>query len=122
MRDYKKLLVWEKSHQLTLEIYKVLSDFPKEELFGLISQMKRSSSSIPTNIAEGSGRFSNKDFARFLSIAYGSCNELEYQIILSVDLNYLDVLKGNNLIEKAQEIRKMLYALINKQNTSETDH
>ena len=122
MRDYKKLLVWEKSHQLTLEIYKVLSDFPKEEMFGLISQMKRSSSSIPTNIAEGSGRFSNKDFARFLSIAYGSCNELEYQIILSVDLNYLDVLKGNYLIEKAQEIRKMLYALINKQNTSETDH
>lgn len=122
MRDYKKLLVWEKSHQLTLEIYKVLSDFPKEEMFGLISQMKRSSSSIPTNIAEGSGRFSNKDFARFLSIAYGSCNELEYQIILSVDLNYLDVLKGDYLIEKAQEIRKMLYALINKQNTSETDH
>lgn len=122
MRDYKKLLVWEKSHQLTLEIYKVLSDFPKEEMFGLINQMKRSSSSIPTNIAEGSGRFSNKDFARFLSIAYGSCNELEYQIILSVDLNYLDVLKGNYLIEKAQEIRKMLYALINKQNTSETDH
>jgi len=122
MRDYKKLLVWEKSHQLTLEIYKVLSDFPKEEMFGIIRQMKRSSSSIPTKIAEGSGRFSNKDFARFLSIAYGSCNELEYQIILSVDLNYLDRLKGDYLIEKAQEIRKMLYALINKQNTSETDH
>lgn len=83
MRDYKKLQVWEKSHQLTLELYKELKDFPKEEMFGLTSQMKRSSSSITTNIAEGAGRNTNKDFARFLAIAYGSTNELEYQIILS---------------------------------------
>ncbi|MBA5791955.1 four helix bundle protein [Flavobacterium sp. xlx-214] len=122
MRNYKQLQVWEKSHHLTLEIYKELTVFPKDEIFGLISQMKRSSSSIPTNIAEGAGRFTNKDFARFLSIAYGSCNELEYQIILSVDLRYLDANNGENLKEKIQEIRKMLYALINKLNNSETDH
>lgn len=122
MRNYKQLQVWEKSHHLTLEIYKELTVFPKDEMFGLISQMKRSSSSIPTNIAEGAGRFTNKDFARFLSIAYGSCNELEYQIILSVDLRYLDANNGENLKEKIQEIRKMLYALINKLNNSETDH
>ena len=117
MRDYKKLQVWDRSHQLTLEIYKELKNFPKEELFALTSQMKRSSSSIPTNIAEGAGRFTNKDFARFLTIAYGSANELEYQIILSSDLGFLEHSKGEILIEKVQEIRKMLHALINKLNS-----
>lgn|SRR5690554_4923927 len=120
MRDYKKLQVWEKSHQLTLEMYQMLFTYPKEETFGLVSQMKRSSSSIPTNIAEGAGRFTNKDFARFLSIAYGSCNELEYQIILSRDLNYIDLDKGEKLFQKIKEIRKMLYALINKLNNTES--
>ena len=119
MRDYKKLQVWEKSHHLTLEVYQELKNFPKEEIFGLISQMKRSSSSIPTNIAEGAGRFSNKDFSRFLSIAYGSSNELEYQIILSIDLGFISEKTGNSFIEKIQEIRKMLYTLINKLNNSE---
>ena len=89
MRDYKKYLVWEKSHQLTLDIYRNVISFPKEELFGLISQIKRSSSSIPTNIAEGCGRNSDKDFCRFLYIAFGSANELEYQIILSIDLDFI---------------------------------
>lgn len=120
MRDYKNLQVWRKSHLLTLEIYREVKNFPNDEIFGLISQMKRSSSSIPTNIAEGSGRFSNKDFSRFLSIAYGSTNELEYQIILSIDLAFLNNEKGEVLIEKIQEIRKMLYALINKLNKSDS--
>ena len=75
MRDYKKFIVWEKSHQLTLDVYKNTLSFPKNELFGLISQIKRSSSSIPTNIAEGWGRNSDKDFCRFLYIAFGSANE-----------------------------------------------
>lgn len=114
MRNYRKLQVWEKSHQLTLELYKELKNFPKEELYALTSQMKRASSSIPMNIAEGAGRFSNKDFSRFLKIAYGSTNELEYQIILSIDLLYLEQSKGEHFMEKIQEIRKMLYALINK--------
>ncbi len=76
MKDYRKLLVWEKSHQLTLDVYKALVTFPKEEIFGLASQMKRSSASIPTNIAEGCGRNTEKDFSRFLVIAFGSANEL----------------------------------------------
>ena len=114
MRNYRKLQVWEKSHQLTLELYKELKNFPKEELYALTSQMKRATSSIPMNIAEGAGRFSNKDFSRFLKIAYGSTNELEYQIILSIDLLYLEQQKGEYFMEKIQEIRKMLYALINK--------
>lgn len=119
MRDYKKLQVWAKAHSLTLDIYREEKKFPKEELFGLISQMKRSSSSIPTNIAEGAGRFSNKDFSRFLKIAYGSTNELEYQIILSTDLEFLDYQKAESLIDKTQELRKMLYALINKLDNPE---
>lgn len=112
MRDYKKLLVWEKSHQLTLEIYKVLCEFPKEEMFGLISQMKRSSSSIPTNIAEGAGRKGDKEFCRFLYIAYGSANELEYQIILSEDLNYINLETSSLLKLKDEEVKKMLNKLI----------
>lgn len=119
MRDYKKLQVWVRAHSLTLEIYREVKNFPKEELFGLISQMKRSSSSIPTNIAEGAGRFSNKDFSRFLKIAYGSTNEVEYQIILSTDLDFLDRQKAESLIDKTQELRKMLYALINKLDNPE---
>lgn len=72
----------------------MLKTFPKEELFGLVSQMKRSMSSIPTNIVEGAGRRTDKYFARFLSISYGSTNELEYQIILGVDLGFLERQKG----------------------------
>nr|WP_317632061.1 four helix bundle protein [uncultured Flavobacterium sp.] len=112
MRDYKKYTIWEKSHLLVLDIYKTTKLFPKDELFGLISQMRRSSSSIPTNIAEGAGRKGDKEFCRFLYIAYGSANELEYQIILSKDLNYIDTEISNSLIFKIEEIKKMLNKLI----------
>ncbi|WP_121665999.1 four helix bundle protein [Mesonia aquimarina] len=89
MRNYKNYLVWKKGHQLTLDIYQLTNNFPKEKLFNLVSQMKRAASSIPTNIAEGCGRNSEKDFTRFLYIAFGSANELEYQILLSIDLNFI---------------------------------
>lgn len=116
MKDYKNFTVWQKSHQLTLDVYKIVNDFPKEELFGLVSQMKRSSSSIPTNIAEGCGRNSDKDFARFLIIAFGSANELEYQFILSRDLNFIDAEMSENLMLQIEEIKKMLNSLISKLN------
>lgn len=76
MKDYKNLLVWQKSHELTLDVYATLQSFPKEEIFGLVNQMKSSSSSIPTNIAEGCGRNTDKDFARFLIIAFGSAKSI----------------------------------------------
>ncbi|WP_374540614.1 four helix bundle protein [Flavobacterium sp.] len=114
MKDYKNFTVWQKSHQLTLDVYKVLNDFPKDEIFGLISQMKRSSSSIPTNIAEGCGRNSDKDFARFLIIAFGSANELEYQFILSKDLKFIDLETSEKLLFQIEEIKKMLNSLISK--------
>ena len=114
MKAFRTLTVWEKSHQLTLAIYHVLKNYSKEELFGLTSQMKRSSSSIPTNIAEGCGRNTNKDFARFLIMAFGSANELEYQIILSKDLAFIDNETSNKLLVQVEEIKKMLNALIHK--------
>jgi four helix bundle protein len=100
------------------DIYKVTLNFPKDELFGLISQIKRSSSSIPTNIAEGCGRNSDKDFCRFLYIAFGSANELEYQIILSIDLKFIEIENGQKLLFQVEEIKKMLNALIKKLNNA----
>ncbi|MBP9792697.1 MAG: four helix bundle protein [Flavobacterium sp.] len=116
MKDFRNFTVWKKSHQLTLDVYKVVNNFPKEEQFGLISQMKRSSSSIPTNIAEGCGRNTDKDFARFLIIAFGSANELEYQFILSEDLNFINKETSEKLLSQIEEIKKMLNGLISKLN------
>ena len=89
MKDFRQLKVWEKSHQLALAIYKATKEFPKEELYGLTSQIRRSSMSIPTNIAEGCGRNTDADFARFLQMAMGSASETEYQLILARDLEFL---------------------------------
>lgn len=89
MKNFRTLSVWEKTHQLTLFIYKTTSHFPKEEFYGLVSQMRRAASSIPSNIAEGCGRNSQAQFTRFLNIAFGSASELEYQILLSKDLGLL---------------------------------
>lgn len=114
MKDYKNFTVWQKSHQLTLDVYTTLQSFPKEEMFGLVSQMKRSSSSIPTNIAEGCGRNTDKDFARFLIIAFGSANELEYQFILSKGLNFINSETSEKLLFQIEEIKKMLNSLISK--------
>lgn len=118
MRDYKKFLVWQKSHQLTLEVYKIVSSFPREEIFALTSQMNRASSSIPMNIAEGCGRNSDKNFCRFLYISFGSANELEYQLLLSIDLNFIDSEKGKNLLVQVEEVKKMLNGLITKLNNT----
>jgi len=112
MRNFQELLVWQKSHHLTLKVYKVCLTLPKEEVYGLISQMKRSSSSIPTNIAEGCGRDSNPEMRRFLIIASGSSSELEYQLILARDLNYISVEIYKELSDLAVEIRKMIHSFV----------
>ena len=87
MKSFRELRIWQKGHQLTLSISSIIKNFPKEEIYGLISQMRRSSASIPNNIAEGGGREADAELARFLSIALGSASELEYQLILSNDLS-----------------------------------
>lgn len=114
MQDFKNLKVWRKSHQFTLSIYCITDNFPNAEKYGLISQLRRASSSIPTNIAEGSGRGSDADFKRFLQIAFGSANEVEYLLILSKDLLFLDQQVHQELDSNIQEIKKMLASFINR--------
>ena len=116
MRNFRKFHVWDKSHEQVLSIYKCTSLFPREKVFGITSQIRRSAVSIPSNIAEGCGRKSDKDFARFLYIAFGSANELEYQILLSIDLNFITEEQGKPLMFQVEEIKKMLNSLIQKLN------
>ena len=114
MKDFRELKVWEKSHQFTLKIYSLSNSFPKDELFGIVSQIRRASSSIAINIAEGCGRGSDADFARFLQMSLGSASETEYLILLSADLNYIPEIKKEELLLEIQEIKKMLTSLIIK--------
>jgi four helix bundle protein len=114
MKDFHKFKVWERSHRLTLSIYLHTKDFPKDELYSLTNQMRRASSSIPTNIAEGCGRDSQAEFTRFLLIAMSSSSELEYQLILSHDLQYMDDKVFLELSSELNEVRRMLNSLIQK--------
>ncbi len=114
MRDFRELQVWEKSHQLTLAMYKATTRFPREELYGLTSQMRRSCASIPANIAEGCGKRSNPDFSRFLQIASGSASELDYHLLLARDLHFLSAVDYEKLYGSLNEVRRMLSSLIVK--------
>lgn len=117
MGNYMELIVWKKSVDLVTEIYSVTTIFPKEELYGLTSQIRRASISVPSNIAEGHSRRSTSDYLQFLKIARGSCAELETQLIISKNLSYLSSEKFKILIEKTSEISKMLNAIITKLQT-----
>ena len=114
MRDFRELRVWEKSHLLALDIYRATANFPKEETYGLTSQIRRSAVSIPTNIAEGCGRDSTAELLRFSHIAMGSSSELEYEIMLAHDLRLLDDSVYQQLAEDLIALRKMLNAYIQK--------
>lgn len=114
MRDYKKLNVWAKSYSFGIHLYTVTKIFPKEEIYGLTSQLRRAALSIPSNIAEGSRRSTEKDFRSFLHIAYGSGAELEVQIMFAKDLNYITSETCTELLLEISEIMKMLNALIQK--------
>lgn|SRR5690554_3792321 len=114
MRDFKKYDIWDLSHKLTLEIYRITSVFPKEELYGLTSQIRRASLSIPTNISEGCGRNSDKEFNQFLNIALGSALETEYLLILSKDLDYIQTDVFLNLESNINEIKSKIYNLKSK--------
>ena len=114
MQDYRGLQVWQRAHQLALLVYEVTQDFPQEERYGLRSQMRRAAVSIPSNVAEGSGRGSANDFARFLRFSGGSVNELEYQVILARDLGYLNDARSEQLFEQCTEVRRMLSGLLKK--------
>jgi four helix bundle protein len=114
MQNYRELKVWEKAHSFTLNVYEVTKLFPKEELYSLTNQLRRSASSIPANIAEGCRKNSQQEFAHFLNIALGSANESEYFLILSKDLKYLVEESFQVLFKNINEVKGMLISLINK--------
>lgn len=114
MQNYKDLKVWEKAHYFTLKVYENTRNFPKEEIYSLTNQLRRASSSIPANIAEGCGKYSQNDLAHFLNIALGSLNEAEYFLLLSKDLGYLKNEDFEFLNILINEIRGMLISLIGK--------
>jgi len=118
MRDFKKFEVWQISHQLTLKIYTSTKSFPKEEIFGLTSQIRRSFASIGYNISEGSGRNSDKEFANFINIALGSSNEAENQLILAKDLGYINEMDYQKLLEELTILKKKFVTLWNRLKTN----
>ena len=118
MRNFRKYQVWELGHQITLDVYKLTTNFPKDEQYGLTSQMRRASSSVPANIAEGCGRESEAEFKRFLVIASGSATELEYFLILVKDLNFISEENINELVGKVDQLKRSLNKLISKINAT----
>jgi four helix bundle protein len=114
VRDFRELKVWDKGHRLTLAIYKSTARFPREELYGLTSQMRRSCASIPANIAEDCGRDGDAELARFLRIALGSASELEYHLLLAHDLGLLYTPDHERLTKEVTEVKRMLTSFTKK--------
>ena len=114
MRDFRQFKVWQKSHQLTVKAYKVTTKFPKDELYGLTSQIRRSSASVSANIAEGCGRRGDAELARFLQIAMGSASELEYHLLLAKDLELIADLDYRQLATAVTDVKRMLGSFLGK--------
>jgi four helix bundle protein len=114
VQSFRSLRVWEKAHRLTLDIYSASKTFPREEIYGLTSQMRRASASVGMNIAEGCCRKGNVELARFLQIAMGSASEVEYQLLLAHDLDYLKSPDYERLATQAVEVKRMLSSLMQR--------
>src|SRR5262245_22980282 len=114
MRDFRKLDVWKRSHSLTLDVYRNTAAFPRQEVYGLTAQLRRSADSIPANIAEGCGRSTDADFGRFLTHAAGSASETEYHLLLATDLGYLTRSQFQKMEGQSIEVRRMLAGLMRR--------
>src|SRR5690348_11692737 len=112
MQDFRRLKVWQRAHQLTLEIYRGTVRFPPDERFGLKAQLQRAAVSIGANIAEGCGRYTDRELVGFLQIAMGSASEVEYQLLLARDLDLLDATTYAGLVRLALEVKRMLASLL----------
>ena len=112
IKRYQDLIVWQRAMQMVKEVYGITSSFPTDEKFGLVSQLRRAAVSVPSNIAEGQGRLTKGEFKQFLGYARGSVFEVETQILLSVDLNFIEQNKMNQLMNLTSEVSKMLNGLI----------
>jgi len=117
IKSFKDLKIWNMGIKLVEDVYRVSTPFPKEEMYGLQSQLRRSAVSIPSNIAEGFGRFHNKEYRKFLYISLGSCAELATQIIIAARLKYVEENKADSILSDIDEISKMTMSLIKKLNT-----
>jgi len=111
MSDFRKLLVWQKAHALTLIVYRETAHWPRHEQYGLVSQTRRAAASIPSNIAEGCGRDSDAELARFISIATGSAAELSYLLLLASELGYVSVSSYKTIAKALVEVQRMLWSL-----------
>jgi four helix bundle protein len=116
VKDFRDLKVWQKAHQLTLAVYRITASFPREELYGLTSQLRRSCSSISANLAEGCGRNGDAELARFCSIALGSASELGYRLLLARDLKLINPKDYGELAQRTKEVKRMLGGLLGKLN------
>src|SRR5262249_15993762 len=114
MKNFRDLKVWDKAHNVALVCYEVTRSFPRDEIFGLVSQIRRSAASVPASIAEGCGRRGNAELHRFLQIAMGSASELEYHLLLSKDLRYLKHELHDKVQVQVEEVKRMLASLIRK--------
>jgi four helix bundle protein len=114
VKDFHDLKVWQKAHQLTLAVYQITAAFPREELYGLTTQLRRCTSSIPANLAEGGGRNGDAELARFCSIAMGSASELDYHLLPAKDLKLIKPKDHAELSQRATELKRMLTALLQK--------
>ena len=114
MRPFRELVVWQKAHWLTLELYKITRTFPREEQYGLTSQMRRAAASICANIAEGCGRGTARDFARFIQMALGSASELEYHLVLAADLGFISADVHSQLQASLVAVKRMLSGLVRR--------
>jgi len=119
MQNYRELKVWEKAHRLTLAVYKATAEFPRSEEYGLKSQVRRACASVPANIAEGCGRGTRAEFARFATIAMGSASELDYHLLLAHDLEMLTDVQYDHFSAELIQVRKMLTALVQKLMTND---
>lgn len=114
MKNYKDLFVWQKAHALVLDVYRVSKKFPREEMYNLTSQLRRAAISTPTNIAEGCGKFTQRDFANYLQTAFGSAQESDYLIFLSLELGYITMDEFKKLDVQVGEVKAMLLGLLGK--------
>lgn len=119
IQSFKDLIIWQRSVRLVQDIYCVTKTFPKEEVYALTSQLRRSAISIPSNISEGFARFHNKEYKQFLYISLGSCAELSTQIIIASKLKYLSTNNSDNLLSEIEQISKMIMSLIKKLTTND---
>jgi four helix bundle protein len=116
VKDYRELIVWQKAMDLVEAIYRTTAGFPKEGVYGLTSQLRRAAVSVPSNIAEGNGRNTTRDYVHFLGVAYGSIKEMETQVLIAERLQYIDAGRCDKLVKATGEIARLMSGLMNSLN------